>query len=76
MLRKSSASLASPVDPLGSYEIVKYELVSMERKKLFSGPSLYMPWITHVVSGLKLKKIMEREQKEKLRRSLIMLGFV
>ena len=33
----------------GTYEIEKYEWVSMERKQLFSGPSLYMPWITHML---------------------------
>ena len=32
----------------GTYEIEKYEWVSMERKFLFSGPSLYVPWITHM----------------------------
>ena len=33
----------------GTYEIEKYEWVSMERKLLFSGHSLYMPWITHML---------------------------
>ena len=33
----------------GTYEIEKYEWVSMERKYLFSGPGLYMPWITHML---------------------------
>ena len=33
----------------GTYEIEKYEWESMERKLLFSGPSLYMPWITHML---------------------------
>ena len=44
-----------PVDPHGdgTSEIVKYEWVSMERKESFSGPTLYMSWITHVVCGFK-----------------------
>ena len=33
----------------GTYEIEKYEWVPMERKYLSSGPSLYMPWITHML---------------------------
>jgi hypothetical protein len=38
-----------PVEPMhGTYEIEKYQWVSMERKLIFSGPSLYMPRITHM----------------------------
>ena len=33
----------------GTYEIEKNEWESMERKQLSSGPSLYMPWITHML---------------------------
>ena len=35
--------------PHGTYEIVKYEWVSMQSKSLFSGPSLYMARITHML---------------------------
>ena len=49
-------SLPLLVDRHGTFEIVKYEWVLKERKLLFSGPSLYIPWITHMlfVCGLSL----------------------
>ena len=58
MLFTERRSPAPSGGPHGTYEIIKYEWVPVERKSFFLVPvQLYMPWITHVVCGFQLDQL-------------------
>ena len=60
------------VDP---HEILNYERVSVQRKSLFYGPSLYTPQLTHMLFVDLRDNLSCKENYNLPQRSLIILGF-